>query len=41
MSVRISLIAFGLITLLTGCETIEGFGRDVSNTANAVQRALN
>ncbi|WP_245912928.1 entericidin EcnA/B family protein [Litoreibacter ponti] len=36
-----SLIATALIALLTGCETIEGFGRDVSNTANAVQRAFN
>jgi len=31
------LIAIALITLIAGCATVDGFGRDVSGAARGVQ----
>lgn len=36
---KLTLFA-ALIVVLSGCNTLEGFGRDVSNGVRAVDRAL-
>jgi predicted small secreted protein len=37
--IALSLLAAGLIAL-TGCNTVAGAGTDITNSANAVKRAL-
>jgi len=37
---RAILIALTTTMLLAGCETVKGVGRDVTNTAEAVDRAF-
>ena len=36
----IRIIAITALLALIGCETVDGFGRDVSSSARAVKRAL-